>query len=192
MWNRNKEDPPVPRPSSPAPSASELTREGIPMSTIPTKIVEPGGGAAAIGKSVVVKGQIYSREDLFVDGEVEGTIEVQEHRLTVGPNGRVKANVKARNVIIHGTMHGNVEASEKIDIRKEAKIVGDLRTSRVVIEDGAYFKGGVDIVRQEAPRAPAPDPPKPAAAPPPESKPDVQPNLAQKPGVASSPRPPAR
>jgi cytoskeletal protein CcmA (bactofilin family) len=133
------------------------------MSTTPTKIAEPGGGAAAIGKSVIVKGQIYSREDLYVDGEIEGTVEVQEHRLTVGPNGKVKATIKARDVIVRGTVHGNIEAGDKVDIRKEAKVVGDLRTTRIVVEDGAYFKGAVDIVRQEVTRKP------------PESKPAPQP-----------------
>ncbi len=143
------------------------------MSTTPTKISEPGSGAAAIGKSVVVKGQIYSREDLYVDGEVEGTIEVQEHRLTVGPNGKVQAAVKAREVVVRGTVHGNMEVGEKIDIRRDGKLVGDLKTSRIVIEDGAYFKGSVDIVRREVPRPaaarpaapPPPKPARPAAAP---------------------------
>jgi cytoskeletal protein CcmA (bactofilin family) len=109
-----------------------------------------------LGKSVIVKGQIYSREDLTIDGEVEGTVELQEHRLTVGPNGKVTASVKAREIVVLGTIHGNVETSDKIDIRKEAKLVGDIKTARVVIEDGAYFKGNIDIVRPEA--APRPTP----------------------------------
>jgi cytoskeletal protein CcmA (bactofilin family) len=124
------------------------------MSTIPTRISEPGG-VASIGKSVTIKGQIFSREDLYVDGEIEGNIEVQEHRLTVGPNGKVHANVKAREVTVQGTVHGNIDASDKIEIRKDAKLIGDIATSRLMIEDGAYFKGSVDIVRQEAPK-PAP------------------------------------
>jgi cytoskeletal protein CcmA (bactofilin family) len=124
------------------------------MSMTGTKISEPGGGAAAIGKSVVVKGQIYSREDLYVDGEVDGTIEVQEHRLTVGPNGKVRASVKAGEAVIRGTVHGDIEARDRVDIRKEAKLVGDLKTASIVIEDGAYFKGSVDIVRPEVTRGP--------------------------------------
>ncbi len=138
------------------------------MSTSPTKIAEPGSGAAAIGKSVVVKGQIYSREDLYVDGEVEGTIEVQEHRLTVGPNGKVRASVKAREVILRGTVHGDVIATEKVEIRKEAKVAGDVITSRIVIEDGSYFKGSVDIVRPVAAAQPAPQA---TAAPAPKAQP---------------------
>ena len=114
------------------------------------------GGQAVLGKSVIVKGQIFSREDLTIDGEVEGTVELQEHRLTVGPNGKVLASVKAREIVVLGTIHGNVETTDKIDIRKEAKLVGDIKTARIVIEDGAYFKGNIDIVRAEAPRqAPA-------------------------------------
>jgi cytoskeletal protein CcmA (bactofilin family) len=106
-----------------------------------------------LGKSVLVKGQILSREDLTIDGEVEGTIEMQEHRLTVGPNGKVRASVKAREVIVLGTLHGNVETGDRIDIRKEAKLVGDIKTARIVIEDGAYFKGNVDIIRADVPKA---------------------------------------
>ena len=105
--------------------------------------------AATIGKSVVVKGQIISREDLFVDGELEGTVEAQEHRLTVGPNGKLKANVKAREVVVLGSVHGNIDAIDRIDIRRDAQLVGDIRTARIMIEDGAYFKGSVDITRGE-------------------------------------------
>jgi cytoskeletal protein CcmA (bactofilin family) len=103
------------------------------------------GGSAALGKNVTVKGQIFAREDLTIDGEVEGTVECHEHRLTIGPNARVQAGLKAREIIIHGSIHGNVDATDKIDIKKEAKLVGDIKTSRIVIEDGAYFKGSIDI-----------------------------------------------
>ncbi len=118
-----------------------------------------------LGKSVIVKGQIFSREDLTIDGEVEGTVELQEHRLTVGPNGKVLASVKAREIVVLGTIHGNVETTDKIDIRKEAKLVGDIKTARIVIEDGAYFKGNIDIVRAEVPRPVAPPAPKPQPVP---------------------------
>lgn len=103
------------------------------------------GGSAALGKNVTVKGQIFAREDLTIDGEVEGTVECQDHRLTIGPNARVQAGLKAREIIIHGSIQGNVDATDKIDIKKEAKLVGDIKTSRIVIEDGAYFKGSIDI-----------------------------------------------
>jgi cytoskeletal protein CcmA (bactofilin family) len=172
MWNRRKDDIYIPKPASAPPTSSELAKEGIPMTTLPGRSTsEPHdthrGGQAVLGKSVIVKGQIYSREDLTIDGEVEGTVELQEHRLTVGPNGKVTAGVKAREVVVLGTIHGNVETTDKIDIRKDAKLVGDIKTARVVIEDGAYFKGNIDIVRAvEAPRqAAAPQPAKPQPLP---------------------------
>jgi cytoskeletal protein CcmA (bactofilin family) len=118
--------------------------------------------AASIGKAVKVVGQIYSREDLYVDGEIEGTVEALEHKLTIGPNGAVRAGVKAREVVALGTIQGNVEAHDKIEIRKEAKLVGDIRTARIIIEDGAYFKGSIDIVKPE-PKAAAAKPAVPAA-----------------------------
>ncbi len=113
---------------------------------------EAARGAASIGKSVTIKGQIFSREDLIVDGEIEGAIELIDHQLTVGPNGRVRAGVKAREIVVLGSIEGNVEALDKIDIRKNAKLVGDIKTSRIVIEDGAYFKGSIDIIKNEAPK----------------------------------------
>jgi cytoskeletal protein CcmA (bactofilin family) len=168
MWNRRKEEEITNKPASAPPTSSELAKEGIPMSTLPnrTSAAEPHhephrGGSAVLGKSVIVKGQIFSREDLTIDGEVEGTVELQEHRLTIGPNGKVVASVKAREIVVLGTIHGNVETSDKIDIRRDAKLVGDIRTARIVIEDGAYFKGNIDIIRAEAPRQES----KPAAKP---------------------------
>lgn len=108
-----------------------------------------------IGKSVKIVGDIFTKEDLYVDGDVEGTIESQENKVTIGPNGRVQANVKAREVIILGQVQGNVETSDKVDIRKDAKLVGNITTARISIEDGALFKGSIDIRKPE---------PKPAAA----------------------------
>ena len=138
---------------------------------------EPRGGAATIGKAVKVVGQIFSREDLYVDGEVEGTVEALEHKLTIGPNGTVRATVKAREVVALGTIQGNVEAADKIEIRKDAKLTGDIRTARIIIEDGAYFKGSIDIVKPEpaktAVKAQASNPsaqPTPVAASSPENK----------------------
>ena len=177
MWNRRKEEEPAPKPASGPPASSELVKEGIPMSTLPTRPMEPRldtprGGNASIGKSVIVKGQIYGREDLTIDGEVEGTVELQEHRLTIGPNGKVMATIKARDVVVLGTVHGNMETRDKIEIHKEAKVVGDLRTARIVIEDGAYFKGNVDIIRAEAAKpAAAAAPPRPQTVAPSSSAP---------------------
>lgn len=140
------------------------------MSTMPFKAPEPETtrGQASIGKAVKINGQIYSKEDLYVDGDVEGTIELQEHRLTIGPNGKVHSSVKAREVVILGNVQGNVDASDKLEIRKDARLVGDIKTARIIIEDGAYFKGSIDIVKPEParpPGSPAPRPPQAASVP---------------------------
>src|SRR5271163_853650 len=166
MWNKRKEEEYPPKSTGiPAASANQ-SKENPPMSTAPaTSHYSPEmRGPAVIGKSVMIKGQIFSREDLTIDGEIDGSVELQEHRLTVGPHGKLQAGVKAREIVVLGTIHGNVEASDKIDIRKDAKLVGDIKTARIVIEDGAYFKGSIDIARPEISKpAAAPPPPKPAA-----------------------------
>ena len=108
---------------------------------------EPASNSpAAIGTSMVIKGDIYSREELYVDGEVEGKLELQ-HRLTIGPNGKIRADIKAREVVIVGNVQGNVEVSEKITIQKNGSLVGDIKTAGIIIDDGAYFKGSIDIVK---------------------------------------------
>jgi cytoskeletal protein CcmA (bactofilin family) len=166
MWNKKREEEPL-RPSAtpPVPPANpvsvnkpvEVRKEPSTVSSMPPARfeAEPRGGAATIGKAVKVVGQIFSREDLYVDGEVEGTVEALEHKLTIGPNGTVRATIKAREVVALGAIHGNVEATDKIEIRKDAKLTGDIRTARIIIEDGAYFKGSIDIVKPEPVKAPA-------------------------------------
>jgi cytoskeletal protein CcmA (bactofilin family) len=179
MWSKRREDelPQQPQrpagvPAPPAHTVEPTRREPQTMSS-PSRPFESDsptvrGGSAALGKNVTVKGQIFAREDLTIDGEVEGTVECQEHRLTIGPNARVQAGLKAREIIIHGSIQGNVDATDKIDIKKEAKLVGDIKTSRIVIEDGAYFKGSIDIskaVSSSKPGQPLQSQPQPAAPP---------------------------
>jgi cytoskeletal protein CcmA (bactofilin family) len=177
MWNKRRDDEPsrpvnnppapTPAPAPPAPSYIEPKKESVAVSSMPVGRYESeprSGGSATIGKAVKIVGQIYSKEDLYVDGDLEGTVEALEHKLTIGPNGTVHAGVKAREVVALGTIQGNVEAAEKIEIRKDAKLVGDIRTARIVIEDGAYFKGSIDIIKPEPakqsskPQAAAPAP----------------------------------
>src|SRR5260370_38883201 len=157
MWNnKRKEEEYPPRVSNNTPPIThEPKKEGLPMSTAPIRTVpehETAKGAASIGKSVTIKGQIFSREDLVVDGEIEGAIELNDHRLTVGPNGRVRAGIKAREIVVLGAIDGNVEALDKIDIRKHANLVGGIQTALIIIEDGAYFIGSIDIVKTEQPK----------------------------------------
>ncbi len=104
---------------------------------------------AHIGKSVVIKGELSGSEDLFFDGEVEGTIQLSGNSLTVGPNGRIRANINAREVVILGKVNGNVQATERFELRQTGQLNGDVTTARIVIEDGAFFKGSVEIQKAE-------------------------------------------
>jgi len=178
VWNkqRREEEPSGPfsanslRPAPPA-LPVETKKEATTLSSISSMPVgrteqdTSRGGAATIGKAVKIVGQIFSREDLFVDGDVEGTVELMEHKLTIGPNGNIHAGIKAREVVALGAIQGNVEASDRIEIRKDAKLVGDIKTARIIIEDGAYFKGSIDIVKSEPKVAPSQPRPQPATAP---------------------------
>jgi cytoskeletal protein CcmA (bactofilin family) len=140
----------------------EVKKETTPMFITPTgkTELEPSRtGSAVIGKAVKIVGEIYSNEDLFIEGFVEGTVEALDQKLTVGHNGTVHASVQVRELEVQGTVHGNVEASDRIEIRKDAKLVGDIRAARIVIEDGAYFKGSIDIVRPEPAAKPQYTPP---------------------------------
>ncbi len=165
MWNKRKDED-VRQPAAPAaPLPADITREPAPVAapTVarPASTTEAVRGVAAIGKSVIIKGQILAREDLYLDGEMEGTVEVPEHRLTIGPHAKLQASIRAREVVVLGSVNGNVEAIEKMDIRKDARLIGDIKTGGIVIEDGAFFKGSIDIVRPEPgkqPRQPQPQP----------------------------------
>jgi cytoskeletal protein CcmA (bactofilin family) len=176
MWNKRREEEPsksfnpVVTPSAPPVTASapppvtqrpvEVKKEMTPVSSTPVGRFESPNSVNSIGKSVKVVGQIFSKEDLFVDGTVEGTLEASEHKVTIGPHGTIQATIKAREVLVLGTIQGNVEAFERLEIRKDAKLLGDIRTARIVIEDGAYFKGSIDIIKPEPVKASS----KPAAA----------------------------
>jgi cytoskeletal protein CcmA (bactofilin family) len=103
---------------------------------------------AHIGKSVIIKGELSGSEDLYVDGQVEGSIELSGNKLIIGPHGQVRANVNAKGVIVQGKLEGNIRASERAELTKSAIAVGDIVTQRVAIEEGAYFKGKVDIQRE--------------------------------------------
>ncbi len=120
--------------------------------------------AALIGKSLVLTGKISGREDLIIDGRIEGDVDLPENCLTVGAGGHVQGSIRAREIVIFGAVHGNMEAVEKVQIRRNARVIGDMRTARPVIEEEAYFKGNIETVRAEAPKAP-PQRPQPAEGP---------------------------
>jgi cytoskeletal protein CcmA (bactofilin family) len=103
-----------------------------------------------IGKSVVIKGELNGSEDLTIEGHVEGTIQLKEHVLTIGPNGKIKAQVFAKSVIVLGEVTGNVTASDKVDIRDNGSVDGDIVSPRVAIAEGAHFRGSVDMQKKAA------------------------------------------
>lgn len=161
MWKRDESVKPA-TPSSPAPAAS-----AVPASTSQTHDVrnQIERDKVNIGKSVVIKGELSGSEDLTIEGHVEGKIELRENVLTIGPNGKIKAEVFAKAVIVLGEVTGNVTASEKVDIRDNGSVDGDIASPRVAIAEGAHFRGSVDMQRGAAakPAAGAPAAAKPAA-----------------------------
>lgn len=153
MWKptRKEDEKPMPSQENSPTSYSNPTpapRPAEPLRTESARSVD----VATIGKSVIVKGELSGSEDLYVDGQVEGSITLKGQSLTVGPNGRVRANIQARNVIVHGQVNGDVSASERVELRKSASLTGDIATARIAIDDGAYFKGTIDIQKPEAAR----------------------------------------
>jgi len=111
-------------------------------------------GTGTIGKSVVIKGELSASEDLTIEGQVEGKVELKQNILTIGANGRIKASVFAKAVIVQGEVHGNITATEKIDIRDAGSVDGDLASPRVAIADGAHFRGSIDMQRGKTGDAP--------------------------------------
>ncbi len=111
----------------------------------PTAAPERRG--AHLGQGLHVQGEISGQEDLQIDGRVEGNIALGEHRLTIGPSARVTADIAAREVVVYGNVKGNLRARDRIEIKKDGSVVGDLATARIMIEDGAYFKGSIEIER---------------------------------------------
>ena len=105
-------------------------------------------GMILIGKSFVIKGEVSCDGDLYIDGQIEGTIDPKGNRLTIGPNGRVKANVIARALVVQGKLEGNIQASERVDLKQSAIVVGDIVTQCISIEEGAHIKGSVDIQKE--------------------------------------------
>jgi cytoskeletal protein CcmA (bactofilin family) len=154
MWSNKKPDTPQAaqpearnfnsnEPPRPAPATWEGTTA---MSTDAMRPLGSAGGAGArLGSSLHVKGEISGNEDLLIDGTVEGLITLDERKLTVGASAKVTADIIAREVVVYGTVKGNLRAKDRIEIKKDGSVNGDLTTARIMIEDGAYFKGSIEI-----------------------------------------------
>src|SRR5467141_2706489 len=151
MWK------PTNQPTSPS-RPGEPERPAMPASSVPS-MSEPAAAAAprtaatttttadqaTIGKSLVIKGEVTGSESLYIDGRVEGSINLSGNRVTIGRNGVVAANISEREIVVLGKVRGNLTASDRVDIRSEGALTGDVVAARISIEDGAFFKGGIDI-----------------------------------------------
>jgi cytoskeletal protein CcmA (bactofilin family) len=128
---------------SPDPKFSQ--NPSVPNNYTPVKTTSPTLEQATIGRTLVIKGEISGSEALYIDGRVEGTITLPDNRITVGRNGHVAANVSAKEVVIMGKVHGNVQCTDRLDIRSEGSLTGDVITHRISVEEGAILKGGVEV-----------------------------------------------
>src|SRR5687767_9880019 len=144
MWKRDEAVKPA-SPQPAAPAAPVAPTQSAASQPEPRRIERD---VVNIGKSVVIKGELNGSEDLTIEGHVEGKIELKDHVLTIGPNGKIKAQVFAKSVIVLGEVHGNVTASEKVDIRDNGSVDGDIISPRVAIAEGAHFRGSVDMQRK--------------------------------------------
>jgi cytoskeletal protein CcmA (bactofilin family) len=145
MWGKQNEgqmiqSPPA-QPAQPAPSPAPAAAPAISQ---PRQAPPPASTPTVFGKSMKIIGEVTSDEELYLDGDLDGKLNLR-NRLTVGPNSKVNANIKAQEIIVFGTIKGNVESETRVSLRTGASIVGDIKTAGIVIEDGAYFKGGIDI-----------------------------------------------
>jgi cytoskeletal protein CcmA (bactofilin family) len=142
-----------------APSATN------PNNPNPVKTVSAPVEQATIGRSLVIKGELSGSEALFIDGRIEGKISLPDNRITIGRNGVVQANISAREVVVMGKVSGNIECSDRVDIRSEGSVTGDVSTIRISVEDGAVLKGGIEVrsnerKQQDKPQAKAAEAPK--------------------------------
>jgi cytoskeletal protein CcmA (bactofilin family) len=135
------------QPAQPAPAVAPVIHQQ-------RQAPAPAPTPTVFGKSMKIIGEVTSDEELYLDGDLDGKLNLN-NRLTIGPNSKVNANIKAQEIIVFGTIKGNVESESRVSLRTGASIVGDIKTAGIVIEDGAYFKGGIDISRNgEAKGAP--------------------------------------
>jgi len=138
------------------PALPETPQPEEPMSDNPKRTITPTSASpvqTVLGQEVLVKGDLSGKEDLLIEGQCEGTLNFHDHCLTIGPEGQVKCEIHARQVVVHGTVNGRISAKDRVEIRKTGRVVGDIVSAGVAIEDGAYFKGSIEIVRDGKPEA---------------------------------------
>jgi cytoskeletal protein CcmA (bactofilin family) len=149
MWDKKKPD--TPQPAAPEPK-NPLTNKESAVAMRPLE-AKAEGATGWLGSSLHVKGDIIGTEDLLIDGSVEGLIQLDERKLTVGKTAKLTADINARDVVVYGYVKGNVRAKGRIEIRKDGSVIGNLTTAQIMIEDGADFKGSIEIDRSAAKEA---------------------------------------
>jgi cytoskeletal protein CcmA (bactofilin family) len=159
MWKPNQTGSPAPTPTpEPSRPAAPTSSPSFEAPSRPQASAAATGEQATIGKGLFIKGEINGSESLFIDGKVEGSVNLPGNRVTVGRNGQVAANINAREIVVLGKVRGNVSATDRVDIRAEGSLSGDVAAARISIEDGAFFKGGIDIRKPDAKSAGGPAP----------------------------------
>ena len=166
MWKRDESVKPAAPPASSPVAAPSAPAASAPAAGEPRAQQMIGRDMVNIGKSVVIKGELSGSEDLTIEGHVEGRIDLKGNVLTIGPNGKIKAEVFAKSVVVLGEVTGNVTASEKVDIRDNGSVDGDIASPRVAIAEGAHFRGSVDMQRAGQQKPNQQQQQKPANAPP--------------------------
>ena len=174
MWKRDESVKPTSQPPAPAAPVASTPQASAPAPQPDSRRMDKD--MVHIGTSVIIKGELAGSEDLTIEGHVEGKIELKDHVLTIGPNGKIKAQVFAKSVIVQGEVNGNVTATDKVDIRDGGSVDGDIVSPRVAIAEGAHFRGSVDMQRKAV--APQPQPAKPQAQPQPAAQEKPQPQAA--------------
>src|SRR5688500_4167292 len=179
MWKRDEAVKPTsgqPTPSAPVTQSNQpASASAAPQPEAARRQQIERGDVVNIGKSVVIKGELNGSEDLTIEGHVEGKIELKDHVLTIGPNGKIKAAVFAKSVIVLGEVNGNVTASEKVDIRDGGAVDGDIVSPRVAIAEGAHFRGTVDMQKKGAQPGQPAQQQRPAGQPAPQAQAQPQP-----------------
>ena len=149
MWKPTQQGPSTPTPT-PEPARPVPVQPAVHEAPRPASVSSAVGEQASISKGLSIKGEITGTESLFIDGKVEGSINIPGNRVTVGKNGQVTASISAREIVVLGKLKGNVSATDRVDIRAEGALTGDVAAARISIEDGAFFKGGIDIRKADA------------------------------------------
>jgi cytoskeletal protein CcmA (bactofilin family) len=152
MWKARPEDNKPANMNFPQPSQLASAPAAVATPSTPTPHKESPKASDSyrtevghIGKSVLIRGELSGSEDLYLDGEIEGNVDLRDHSLIIGPNGKIKATITARDLVVHGRLEGNVTATGRVELKKSCTLIGDVATQRIVIEDGAFFKGAIDI-----------------------------------------------